>query len=150
MKSSSRPGGHAGTSAFEIRERVRLSDTDASGIIQHGAFVRLADLAETEFFRALGFASARFGELGVMLPRVHVEFDFFRPARCDDELALRVSVAGVGVHSYRLAVEIVLVEHDVLVAEATIVAACVDHARRSVPLPDAFAAALRAALPTDS
>jgi acyl-CoA thioester hydrolase len=130
--------------AFVVRERVRWSDVDAAGIIYFGAYTRLTDIAESEFYRWLGFTYASFKELGVALPRVHVAFDFFRPAFLDDELSLGVRVGGVGVHSVRLHVEITR-DADLL-AEGTLVASCIDTARRSIPLPDAFATALRAHL----
>jgi len=134
----------AGQPAFVVRERVRWADVDAAGIIYFGTYTRLTDIAESEFYRSLGFTYARFKEMGVALPRVHVEFDFFRPAFLDDELSLGVRVGGVGVHSVRLQVEVM--RDAELLAEGTVVASCIDLQRRSVPLPDEFAVALRAHL----
>jgi YbgC/YbaW family acyl-CoA thioester hydrolase len=142
MKSSS--SGPGGEPAFVVRERVRWSDIDAAGIIYFGAYTRLTDIAESEFYRSLGFTYARFNEIGVALPRVHVAFDFFRPAFLDDELSLGVRVGGVGVHSVRLHVEIS--RGSELLAEGTLIASCIDLARRSIALPEDFATALRAYL----
>jgi YbgC/YbaW family acyl-CoA thioester hydrolase len=133
-----------GQPAFVVTERVRWADVDAAGIIYFGTYTRLTDIAESEFFRSLGFTYARFKEMGVSLPRVHVEFDFFRPAFLDDVLSLGVRVGGVGVHSVRLHVEVN--RESELLAEATLVASCIDLQRRSVPLPADFASALRAHL----
>jgi acyl-CoA thioesterase FadM len=59
-------------------------------------------------------------------------------------LTLRTRVGGVGVHSIRLHVEVSRAAETALLAEATMVTACIDRARKSVPLPDGMAAALRA------
>jgi acyl-CoA thioester hydrolase len=132
---------------FEVVERVRWADVDKAGIIYFGAYSRMLDVVESEFFRSLGFTYGSFDELGVILPRVHVEFDFFKPALLDDELVLRPRVSGVGVHSVRMKVNIYRSSDRALLAEATVVAACVDKERKPVPLPPAFAAALRSAIP---
>ncbi|GAC1501643.1 MAG: hypothetical protein NVS1B2_26840 [Vulcanimicrobiaceae bacterium] len=147
MKSSSRDGGHAGVGAFERTARVRLADTDASGTLSLGGYARFCDIAETEFFRSLGFSPATFAQRNALLTRVHVEFDFFRSARPDDVLTIRISVAGVGVHSVRSNVE--LLRDDVLLAEAVIVNAFLDGARKSIAIPDDLATALRACVLVD-
>jgi acyl-CoA thioester hydrolase len=134
---------------FQVRERVRWSDVDSAGIIYFGAYARLSDVAESEFLRSLGFTYATFRELGFLLPRVHIEFDFFKPALLDDLLTMRTRVKGVGVHSVRLGVEFFRESDSALLAEATLVASCVDLSGKSIPLNDSFAQALRANLSPD-
>ena len=128
--------------AFAVNKRVRLADTDATGALYFGAYGRIVEIAEVEFLRSLGFAPDAFAERGVTFTRVHVEFDFFKPAFVDDVLALRIVVAGVGIHSVRFAVSIV--RDETLIAESTLVSACVDRSRKSIALPDDIALALRA------
>ncbi len=130
--------------AFECRDRVRWADVDQAGIIYFGAYSRFVDVAECEFYRSLGFTFERFRELGILLPRVHLEFDFFHPALLDDVMVLRTRVAGVGVHSVRLAIDAERDSDGAPLAEATMVTACMGADRKSAPLPDVFAAALRA------
>jgi acyl-CoA thioesterase FadM len=78
------------------------------------------------------------------MPRVHVSYDFFKPAMLDDEVVLRLSVAGVGVHSVRLLIDIVRATDDATLAEATVVSACMDRtSRKSAALPEGVATALR-------
>jgi acyl-CoA thioester hydrolase len=145
MTSSQKPAvrGRA-PAAFEIHERIRLADTDAMGIIHFSAYARLIEVVEIEFFRSLGFTLPGLASEDVVLPRVHVSYDFFKPAMLDDEVVLRLSVAGVGVHSVRMLIDIVRAVDDATLAEATVVSACIDRvARKSAPLPDRVAAALR-------
>ncbi len=141
MKSSDRDGGHSGGGAFERTARVRLADTDASGTLSLGGYARFCDIAEVEILRALGYSPATFRERDVMLTRVHVEFDFFRAAHYDDVLTIRTSVAGVGVHSLRCNVEVLRDEE--LLAQAVVVNAFVNSARKSIAIPEDLAALLR-------
>jgi acyl-CoA thioester hydrolase len=144
MKSESAPDATLETGAFDVTERVRWADVDRAGIILFGAYARLIDVAESEFYRSLGYTFATFDGFGVDLTRVHVEFDFFKPAELDDELVLRPRVNGVGIHSVRLKVNVYRRADQALLAEVTLVSACVDKKRKPAPLPAAFADALRA------
>jgi acyl-CoA thioester hydrolase len=130
--------------AFELHERIRLADTDAMGIIHFSAYARLIEVVEIEFFRSLGFTLPGLASQDVVMPRVHVSYDFFKPAMLDDEVVLRLSVAGVGVHSVRLLIDIVRAADDATLAEATVVSACMDRiSRKSAALPEGVAIALR-------
>jgi acyl-CoA thioester hydrolase len=132
---------------FEVRERVRWADIDLAGIIYFGAYARFIEIAEIEFFRHLGFTYERFMELGVFLPRVHLEFDFFEPALLDDVLVLQTRVAGIGAHSVRMRIDVRRAADRKPLALATLVAACVDIARRKkVAVPEPLASALRTQL----
>ena len=144
MKPQAPSSSPLGTGEFEVTERVRWNDVDRAGIIAFGAYARLISVAESEFYRSLGFTHAMFDERGVVLTRVHVEFDFFKPAQLDDEIVLSPRVNGVGIHSARLKIEVYRLADRALLAEITLVSACVDNQRKSAPLPPDFAAALRA------
>ena len=53
---------------FTIEEHVRWSDTDCTGMIYYGKFLRLCEIAETELFRAVGLPYAEvFDRLAVYL-----------------------------------------------------------------------------------
>jgi acyl-CoA thioester hydrolase len=120
---------------FEMEERVRWGDVDASGSVHFTAYVRMLEWAETEFFRALGFPNKRFDELGVRLRRVHVEFDFFKPAWLDDDLLLRISVSSVGVHSVNMELSVGRRSDMAGLVRVTVVSSCVDEKHELVPVP---------------
>jgi YbgC/YbaW family acyl-CoA thioester hydrolase len=123
------------------------------GIIHFSAYARLIEVVEIEFFRSLGFTLPGLASDDVVLPRVHVSYDFFKPALLDDDVVLRLSVAGVGVHSVRMLIDIIRASDDATLAEATVISACIDRVtRKSAPLPERVAFALRAHLtpPTTS
>jgi acyl-CoA thioester hydrolase len=122
---------------FEVRDRVRWSDVDIAGIIYFGAYVRFIELAETELFRELGFPYARmFEQLDVWLPRVHLDFDFHRPARMDDELVVRTRVARLGTSSITLKIAVHDAATDALNASCTLIVATVSRqTMKSRPIP---------------
>ena len=126
-----------------VSERVRWSDVDAAGIIFYGAYIRFFEIAETELFRAAGLTySVLYEELGVWLPRVHLECDFHRPAQLDDLLEVRVRVAKLGNSSLTLAFEVERAPGE-RVATASFTLAAVDrHTFGKVPLPDRMRQAL--------
>ena len=136
--------GEAASRVFEVRDRVRWSDVDIAGIIYFGAYVRFIELAETELFRELGFPYARmFEQLDVWLPRVHLDFDFSRPARMDDELIVRTRVAKVGNSSITLHIDVHDAKTDEIDASCKLIVATVDRGKmKSRPIP----AELRSAL----
>ncbi len=76
---------------FRVQERVRWSDVDASGNILWSAYSRFVELAETELFRAAGFAYATLWDaLDIWLPRVQFHLDYRSPVRLDDLLDMQI------------------------------------------------------------
>src|ERR1043165_2069743 len=74
---------------FRIEEYVRWEDIDAAGIINYQAYLRFFGLAEAELYRSCGLSYREmFDEVGVWLPRVHVECDFHVPVVLDDLLVV--------------------------------------------------------------
>ncbi|GAC1498907.1 MAG: tol-pal system-associated acyl-CoA thioesterase [Vulcanimicrobiaceae bacterium] len=131
---------------FEVRDRVRWSDVDIAGIIYFGAYVRFIELAETELFRELGYPySEMFEKLDIWLPRVHLDFDFFKPALMDDELLIRSHIARLGTSSITLKMVVQNERSAEVNASATLIVATVDRKKmRCRPLPDGFRRTLAA------
>ncbi len=88
---------------FSVSEYVRWEDIDAAGIINYQAYLRFFGLAEVELFRSCGLPyKTLFDEIGVWLPRVHVECDFLRPVRLDDLLIVEAYFGHLGRTSIHL------------------------------------------------
>src|SRR6186997_512601 len=123
---------------FTIEERVRWGDVDAARIIFYGAYIHFFEFAETELFRAVGLPyGVMFDELGIWLPRVHLECDFHRAARLDDLLEVSVYVGKVGNKSMRLVFEVRRKGEPELIADAHFVLASVRRdAFETVPIPE--------------
>jgi acyl-CoA thioester hydrolase len=123
---------------FLIQERVRWGDVDAARIIFYGAYIRFFEIAETEFFRHVGLSyGSMFDDLGIWLPRVHLECDFHRAARLDDLLQVTVYVARIGNKSMRLNFDVRRNNVEALIATAHFVLASVNQATfETVSMPD--------------
>ena len=78
----------------EHSERVRVGwiDTDAGGRIHFTVAFRWAEAAETGLYRKLGLLDEGRGDY----PRRHVEADYLRVLRFDDEVEVRIRVESVG------------------------------------------------------
>ena len=88
---------------YSISEYVRWEDIDAAGIINYQAYLRFFGLAEVELFRHCNLSyKVMFDELGIWLPRVHVECDFHQPVRLDDLLAVDAWFGHIGTSSIHL------------------------------------------------
>ncbi|HTG95507.1 MAG TPA: thioesterase family protein [Pyrinomonadaceae bacterium] len=111
---------------FIIEERVRWGDVDAARIIFYGSYIHFFEFAETELFRAVGLPyGVMFDELGIWLPRVHLECDFHRAARLDDLLEVSVYVGHFGNKSMRLDFEVRRKGEEELIATANFILAAV-------------------------
>ena len=76
--------------------RVAWVDTDASGRIHYTAALKWAEATEAALFRRVGIL----GDYG-RYPRRHVEAEYRRMLQFDDEVQVRLVVAGVGRTSVR-------------------------------------------------
>jgi len=123
--------------SFSTPEFVRWADVDLAGIMRYDAYLRLVDVAETDFFRAIGAPIGAMAErLGVWLPRKTMRLDFHAPARLDDALRLEVSIPRVGRTSLVFRVDVVSADDGAPRATAELVLVCVgkeDFAKRPLP-----------------
>ena len=124
---------------YSISEYVRWEDIDAAGIINYQAYLRFFGLAEVELFRHCNLSyKVLFDELGIWLPRVHVECDFFVPVTLDELLVVDAYFGRIGASSIQLQFEVSRsTEPGVVVAKGQYVLVCVRRGEfKSVPVPD--------------
>lgn len=124
---------------FSVQEYVRWEDIDAAGIINYQAYLRFFGLAEVELFRSCGLSYRKlFDELGVWLPRVHVECDFFHPVTLDELLVVDAFFGKIGRSSIHLNFEVRRKENpDLVVASGQYVLVTVRKGELTpVPVPD--------------
>jgi YbgC/YbaW family acyl-CoA thioester hydrolase len=90
-------------SRYAVEEYVRWEDIDAAGIINYQAYLRFFGLAEAELFRSCDLSyKVLFDELGIWLPRVHVECDFRVPVTLDELLIVEAWFGRIGASSIQL------------------------------------------------
>ena len=92
---------------YSIEEYVRWEDIDAAGIINYQAYLRFFALAEAELLRSAGLTYRfLFESLGIWLPRVRVECDFFEPVKLDELLVVEAYFSRIGRTSIHLDFEV--------------------------------------------
>ncbi len=126
---------------FSVSEYVRWEDIDAAGIINYQAYLRFFGLAEVELFRSCGLSyRTMFEELGVWLPRVHVECDFFHPVTLDELLVVDAFFGHIGASSIHLNFEVRPKERpDTIVATGKYVLVTVRRGEfKPIPIPVAI------------
>ena len=124
---------------FSVSEYVRWEDIDAAGIINYQAYLRFFGLAEVELFRSCGLSYRHlFDELGLWLPRVHVECDFFHPVTLDELLTVQAFFGKIGTSSIHLKFEVRRsADPDLVVATGQYVLVAVKKGEfKPTPVPD--------------
>jgi acyl-CoA thioester hydrolase len=122
--------------AFTHRFRVRWSETDAQGVVFNARYLDYADIAITEYYRAVG--------LRLLDPDAPLEFHvkraivtWFKPIKPDEMIEVMARTTKIGRTSMTQLVEIHGDRDDDLRAEVELVNVHVDLASHSAsPLPD--------------
>lgn len=116
---------------------VYYEDTDLSGFVYHANYLRFMERARTEFFRLAGFS--KMAGLEAQEPFAwairRAEIDFRRPARLDDVLTVKTTLAGLS--GARLHALQQIVHGDSLLVEGRIEACLVTLTGKPRRLPEA-------------
>ena len=131
--------------SFQLLLRVRYAECDAQGIVFNARYGDYADVAATEFLRAL------FGSYQAILDRgldqhvVRLATNWHAPAGFDDILRIDVTTARIGNSSYTLAMRFVNHQTDALVATTEVTYVMVGaHDHKKTKVPDDMRTALEA------
>lgn len=121
--------------------RVYFEDTDAGGVVYHARYLAFCERARSDFLRLLGIHQSQVD--GMFFVVRHMTCDFLKPARLDDLLEVETRFGTLTGARMILAQK---VRRDgVLLFEATVTVALVDHQGRPRRLPamlaDCFAGA---------
>lgn len=73
--------------------RVPYADTDQMGVVYYANYLVLFERARNELMRENGYTYKRIEEEGWMLPVVHAELNYKKPAKYDDLLEVTVWVS---------------------------------------------------------
>jgi acyl-CoA thioester hydrolase len=128
--------------ATVLTHRVRYHECDGQGLMFNGRYLEIADVAMTEFFRALGWTYPQLVAGGTDPSVVRAVLEFRRPVRLDDLVDVGAVCRRVGRSSFDL--DVTLRRTGELIADIALVYVNVDvTTSRSRPLPDDVADALR-------
>ena len=95
---------------IETTLRVRYAETDAMGIVYHTNYIVWFEVGRGEFMRQRGGDYRQFEEQGLYLPVTEVVARFLSPARYDDLVVVKTSVAEVRSRSVTMYYEVLMQE----------------------------------------
>jgi acyl-CoA thioester hydrolase len=75
------------TSTTQIR--VRYGETDQMGYLYYGNYALYYEVGRAESIRQLGFTYRQLEEMGIMMPVVELNVQYFRPALYDDLITVK-------------------------------------------------------------
>lgn len=111
--------------------RIYYEDTDFTGVVYHGGYVRFFERGRTDFLRVAGIGHAELLErpdpLAFTVTKLAI--DFRRSARIDDALQVRTRYEAV--RGPRLFVRQRILRGEELIAAAEVEAACIDLSGRA-------------------
>jgi len=79
----------------DVKIRVWYKHTDQMGVVHHSNYICYYEEARSAFMRKLGVSYADMETRGVVMPILHIESDYRRPAYYDDELTVRIIVEDI-------------------------------------------------------
>ena len=120
----------------ETQIRVRYAETDRMGLLHHANYLVYFEQARTDLLRGQGLTYKDMEDQGFFLVITNVEVKFKSPARYDDVLTIKTTVARVTPvrieHAYHVSCD------GRAVAEGKTTLACVDCAGKLQALPQWF------------
>ena len=76
----------------QISLRTRYSETDQMGIVYHANYLQYLEMGRVEWLRSLGISYKNLEEEGWLLPVIHAELDFKKPATYDQWLKITTTL----------------------------------------------------------
>lgn len=99
-----------------IQFRVRYSETDQMGVVYHANYLHWCELGRTEYIRSAGISYRELEAVGVLLPVTQAELTYQQPARYDDMIEVRTSIAELSPVRITFCYEIWQLEEEKLLA----------------------------------
>lgn len=118
---------------------VRLQDTDATGVLYFSQQLKLSLEAFEQLLKEGGFSLRALLTSPYLLPIVHVESDYKKPLRVDDEIEIRLHVEKIGTSSFTIQYQIWDIKEMHEAGSAKIVhVVMLKETGKSTPIPEAL------------
>ncbi len=135
---------------FTARIRVRYAETDQMGVVYYGNYMTWFEIGRAEMLRSLGLSYQQMEQDGAVLPVAKASCRYRMPARYDDEIQIRtrcIALRGALVtFGYRIMRHVGGEDEHVLLAEGETTHVVVDRTLTRCPMPERYAAAIRATM----
>lgn len=100
--------------------RVRYGETDQMGVVYHTNYLNWFEVGRTELIRHAGLTYRQLEEKGMLLPLTDASLSYKKPAKYDDVVEIRTTVAEISPLRLTFAYEIYrLPEEELLVTGKT-------------------------------
>jgi len=76
-----------------IQFRVRYGETDQMSFVYHGNYAQYFEMGRIEWLRKFGISYKNMEESGIMLPVISLNTNYIKPAKYDDLLTLKTTLA---------------------------------------------------------
>jgi acyl-CoA thioester hydrolase len=127
--------------SLEFRLRVYYEDTDAGGIVYYANYLRFIERARTEALLAAGMRQTELRDrLGILFAVREVTVSYLAPARLEDDLVVRTSIAPPG--RSRLDMQQDVWRADTCLAQARVTLVCIGTEGRATRIPEEVREAL--------
>jgi acyl-CoA thioester hydrolase len=131
----------------ETRVRVRYAETDQMGVVYHANYLVWFEVGRVEFIRQMGLDYRSMErEENAMIAVVEATARYKAPARYDDELIVRTTLAGVRGSIVRFRYAVVRATDEQLLCEGETVHLVVDRDMKRRDMPDRYAEQFQAML----
>src|SRR5579875_258315 len=124
----------------ETRVRVRYAETDQMGVVYHANYLVWFEVGRVEFIRQMGLDYRTMEkEENAMIAVVEATARYKAPARYDDELLVRTTLAGVRGSIVRFRYAIVRAADEALLCEGETVHIVVGRDMKKRDMPESYA-----------
>ena len=127
--------------AFTYQRTVRLSDTDAAGVVYFAQILSICHEAYEQSLIDRGINLKTFvRNSATAVPIVHADLDCFRPLFCGDNLLIRLQAQQLSENQFEISYEIdATSDSQKSLARVTTRHVCINPVtRRRIPLPEAI------------
>ncbi|MCG8325228.1 MAG: tol-pal system-associated acyl-CoA thioesterase [Thiotrichales bacterium] len=111
---------------FSWTTRIYYEDTDAGGVVYYTNYLKYMERARTELLRSQGYQQSRLIEQQNLIFAVrHVEVDYLKPARLDDELSVSADIIEINPASFRFH-QVIKNQGDIVLCAGRILIVCLE------------------------
>jgi len=123
--------------AHKVYYRIIYGDTDAMGVVYYSNYLRIFEMARSEFMRNKGIPYSEVEKQGFAMPVTEAYCKYINSASYDELVEILMVISPIGRTRIRFDYLMVNSETKVNLAEGYTVHACIDlKTRRPVRLPD--------------
>lgn len=123
----------------ETSVRVRYAETDQMGVVYHANYLVWFEVGRVEFIRQLGLDYAAMERSGALIAVVEASARYKLPARYDDELLIRTTLAHFRASIVRFRYQIVRAADQVILCEGETTHIVVGRDMKRAQMPELYA-----------